>query len=346
MPLVRPRRLVRGDTVAVLSLSAGTAADIPHRYEAGKRQVEETFGLRVIEAPHALRDSGWLYDHPQARAEDLVWALEHPEVKGIISAIGGHESVRILPFVDPALVARHPKIFMGFSDTTVQHVLYGNAGVVSFYGPSLLTGLAENGGISVFTRDAIERTLFRAEAGELEPAPAWTEEFLDWRDPANQQRRRTHVPNPGWVWLQGGESPAVTGHLMGGCLEVLEMLKGTMWWPGPASWAGAVVHFELSEVAPQPSQVEVWLRNYASQGILQHLAALLVSRPMRYPLERKFKLFKAIRKVLAEVDRTDMPVVCDLDFGHTSPMGVLPHGCSVHVSPAERRISITEPAVT
>src|SRR5262249_17294216 len=71
MPMIRPPALKPGDTVAAISLSSGLPALFPHRYEAGKRQFAETFGLTVIETPNALRDNAWLHDNPQARADDL-----------------------------------------------------------------------------------------------------------------------------------------------------------------------------------------------------------------------------------------------------------------------------------
>jgi muramoyltetrapeptide carboxypeptidase LdcA involved in peptidoglycan recycling len=347
MSLIRPPRLKPGDTVATVSLSDGLAAAVPHRYAAGKRQVEEIFGLRVVEAPNSQRDAEFLYRNPQARADDLHWALADPGIAGIVSNIGGYESIRLLPLVNLELMRRSPKVFMGFSDTTIQHVAFLNAGVVSFYGPSMLTDLAENGGVHPFTVEAVRRALFSAEpVGDLAPAPEWTEHFLDWRVPGNQEIRRVFQPNPGWTWLQGIEHAPVEGRLIGGNAEVLEMLKGTRWWPPPRAWHGAVLYLELSEVAALPWQAEEWLRNYASQGILEHVEGLLFARPHRYTMEKKLQLFDSVRKVLAEAGRNDLPVVADMDFGHSSPMCVLPNGCRVRIDPRARRVTVLEAGVS
>ena len=107
--LVKPERLRPGDTVAATSLSWGVAATVPHRYDAGKRQIQETFVVKVIETPNALREPDWLYRNPKARADDLHWALENDEVRGILSMIGG--SVRILPYLNFDQIRKHPKIF-------------------------------------------------------------------------------------------------------------------------------------------------------------------------------------------------------------------------------------------
>jgi muramoyltetrapeptide carboxypeptidase LdcA involved in peptidoglycan recycling len=341
--VIRPRALKPGDTVAAISMSAGLAALFPHRYEAGKRQLAETFGLTLIETPNALRDNGWLHDNPQARADDLHWALENDDVAGVISTIGGDDSIRIVPYLDLDVIRRHPKVFMGFSDTTVQHLVNRHAGVVSFQGPALLTDLAENGGIHPYVEEAVRAALFSAEPFELQAAPEWTEEFLDWADPSLQSRRRRWWANPGWQWLSGTE--AVTGELIGGCADVLEIAKGTSIWPDDEDWDGAVFLLETSEEVPAPELILHWLRGYLALGVLERIAALLVARPMGYTQAQTFRLWQTVLSVLAEAGRSDLPVVANVDYGHTSPAGVLPLGCQVRVDPVHKTITVVEPGV-
>ena len=348
MNLTKPPRLQQGDTVAAISLSSGAAHRFPHRYEAGKRQLAETFDLNVVETPHALRSDDWLYQHPQARADDLHWALTNPNIKAIISIIGGYESVRILPFLKLDLILRHPKIFMGLSDTTITLSAFLNAGVTAFHGPAIMSDLAENAGIHPFVEASLRQTLFEGDATTLNAAPVWTEEFLDWGEPELQNQQRTFLPNEGWRWLQGepkGESK-VEGHLIGGNIEVLEMLKGTRWWPVRELWEGAVLMLETSEEVPRVGNVEYWLRNYASQGIMQNLSGLLLARPMGYSDEMKTQLYAAVQKVLAEVGREDMPVVANMDFGHTSPQRVLPLGGRVEIDAEKKRVRVLESPVS
>lgn len=98
--LKKPRALKAGDTLAVVSPSWGGAGKFSYRYQSGKRQLAETFNVNVIETKHALRSPEWLARNPQARAEDLMEAFANPSINGIISAIGGDDSIRITPFLD------------------------------------------------------------------------------------------------------------------------------------------------------------------------------------------------------------------------------------------------------
>lgn len=344
MDLIKPPRLREGDTVATISLSGGYAGSIPARYAAGKRQIEATFGLRVVEAPNSQRDAEYLYRNPQARVDDLHWALANDDIAGMFSNIGGSESVRLLPMIDFELLRKRPKIFMGLSDSTVQHFAQLHAGTASFSGPSVLMDLAENCGMHPFVEDAVRRVLFSPEPpGELRPSPEWTEEYLEWTVPENETVRRTFVANPGWTWVQGA-THAVEGPLLGGCVEVLEMLKGTEWWPPLDRWTSAVLYFEMS-VPTTPTVFEYQLRNYGSQGILSRASAILLGRPYRFSDEAKLRVFDVAQKVLREFSREDMPVVGHMDFGHTSPMCVIPNGCTARVDAAKRTVALVEAAV-
>lgn len=339
-----PPTLRAGDTVAAVSLSSGLAAALPARYAQGKRQFEETFGVRVIEAPHALADDAWLRAHPEARAADLHWALAHPDVRGIVSTIGGDDAVRLLPHVDFDLIRSRPKAFLGFSDSTVLLLAFLRAGVVSFHGPSLMTDLAETDGIHPEVRRGVAQTLFATRPFALVAAAAWTEEFADWGDPAATGSARIFVPSDGWAWLQG--ETRAEGHLIGGCAEVLEMCKSTRVWPGPDVWDGAVLLLETSEVVPTPLWVGYWLRNYGAQGVLGRLSGLLLGRPYRYTPAMTAELYAGVRAVLAEFGRADLPVVANLDVGHTSPQLVLPIGGRVAIDPRARRIDVLDAPTT
>lgn len=343
MNAVRAPRLKPGDAVAAVALSSGAAGAFPHVYAAAKRTLRETFGLTLIESPNALKTDDWLYNNPEARADDLHWALTNPDVKGLISTIGGYESVRVLPFVQPELIRDNPKILLGYSDTTVTHLAFLNAGVGSFYGPSLMSGLAD---LSPYAERWLRRTLQGGWRGPYEASATWTEDLSDWNAPdfeAERARPKTLHPG-GWRWLQG--EARAEGHTIGGCIEVLEMLKGTRFWPLPELWRGAVIFLETSEERPPPEQVEYWLRNYATQGILGEAAALLLARPRGYTPEMKEALWRVVQKVLAEVGREDMPVVADLDIGHTAPMMTLPLGRRVAVDPLAKSVTLQEAAVS
>ena len=204
MNRTKPKMLRPGSRIAAISLSWGGPGTIPYRYRIGKQQFEEEFGVTVIETEHALRDADWLAKNPKARADDLMTAFADETIDGIISTIGGEDSIRTLPYLDLDLIRDNPKVFMGFSDTTISHAACFRAGIVSFYGPSFMAGFAENGGMFPYMVDSVDRTLFSAEPiGVIEPnRTEWTVEHLPWENPENQSIRRKLNPCDGWRFHQ------------------------------------------------------------------------------------------------------------------------------------------------
>jgi muramoyltetrapeptide carboxypeptidase LdcA involved in peptidoglycan recycling len=348
MKLAKPAALKPGDRVMTVTLSWGGPGTFPARYAAGKRQLEQAFGLQVVEAPHALRDAEWLYRNPEARADDLHAAFSDPRIAGVFATIGGDDSVRLLPHVDCNLLRAHPKVFLGYSDTTVTHLMCVKAGLGSFYGPSIMSGFAENGGLHRYLVEAVQRSLFRTtEIGALEPnLQGWTAQSIPWSQPELQaQPRPLHGPND-WRFLNG--QGLHRGHLLGGCLDVLEWVKGTAVWPSLDTWRGAIFFFETSEDAPSPEFVRGALRNYGALGILDVIAGILVGRPGGPNLSvAVFDDYdRAIRQVVVdEYGRADLPIVTRMDFGHTDPMLVLPYGAQLTIDCDARRVAITDVGV-
>jgi muramoyltetrapeptide carboxypeptidase LdcA involved in peptidoglycan recycling len=274
-------------------------------------------------------------------------AFADPSINAIVSTIGGEDSIRILPYLDLAVIRGNPKIFMGFSDTTISHFACFKAGLVSFYGPSIMAGFAENGGLLPYMLDSVRRTLFSAQpVGQVAPnTDGWTVEFLDWADPANQSRRRTLTPCTGWRLLQGRGT--ARGRLIGGCVEVLDWLRGTAFWPSPEAWRGAILFLETSEEAPTPLAVARMLRAMAAAGALGELSGLLFGRPGgSVPPERFIEYDQAALQVIADEEGlTDLPIISGMDFGHTDPMFVLPLGVQAEIDAGAHTFSIVEAAV-
>ena len=348
MQKMKPQMLRPGSRIAAISLSWGGPGTMPYRYEIGKQQFEAAFGVTVIETEHALRDADWLARNPKARADDLMAAFADKTIDGIISTIGGEDSIRTLPYLDLDLIRNNPKVFMGFSDTTISHAACFKAGIVSFYGPSFMAGFAENGGMFPYMVDAVRRTLFSPEPiGVVEPNRAgWTVEHLPWENPENQSIRRKLNPCTDWKFHQN--EGVVEGQLFGGCVEVLDWLRGTDYFPTAADLQGAVLFLETSEEAPPPSFLTRFVRCLAAMGILEGLSSILLGRPGGGVDPATFDeyddaLCKTVRE---EYGLNDMPIVTNMDFGHTDPMLVIPIGMKMRINSTKQEIAIDEAAVT
>lgn len=343
LQLVKPQGLKKGDKVATVSLSWGGAGDddILWRYNQGKERLENLFGLKVVEMPHTLSGTEFVYNNPRKRAEDLMDAFVDKSIKAIFSCIGGEESIRMLPYIDFDIIRNNPKIFIGYSDSTITHLLCLKAGISSFYGASVLNEFAENVKMHDYTVIYINKTLFSNEPiGRIESPEYWTSERIPWLIENKYIERRMQA-NTGYELLQGRDS--VQGRLIGGCIEVLEMAKQTSIWPKDSDWDNAILFIETSEDMPNPIYVEYWFRNYGTQGILNRINGIIWGKPYNNKYYDEYK--EVICKVLRELELNDLPVLYNVSFGHTLPMTVIPYGALAEINCEEKSFSILESGV-
>ena len=341
--MIKPEKLHRGDKIAIVSLSWGGLGDegLIHKYHIAKERLEKDFGLEVVTMPHALAGSAFVYEHPELRAKDLMDAFRDPSVKGIFSAIGGDDSVRILPYVDYEVIKTHPKIFMGYSDTTISHFMMHKAGVVSYYGPSIMAEFGEYGKMFDYTRDAVQNILFEDSKNyPVVSSDIWSNEFLPWKEENIKKRRKTLPETRHYEVLSG--SGIIKGQLLGGCVDVFPMIVGTQIWPSAEQWKGKILLLETSEEKPSPDYLKYWLRNLGAQGILQRINGILVGKPQD---EKFYEEYKEIYlKVLHEFRCEHLPVLYNVNIGHAVPIGILPLGIEYEIDLDQKTIRFLESA--
>ena len=342
-----PPAAERGDEVAILSPSAGLAAEYPHVYELGLERLRDVFDLEPVEFPTARKSTEYLQDHPEERAEDVMDAFRDPDISAVIATIGGFEQVRILDHLDPAVLREHPTRFFGSSDNANLAAYLWREGIASFYGGDLMTTFAMQGSMHEYAVEYLERALFEDAVGELRPAEEFTDDDLDWGDPDTLDRRREHEPNPGWAWH--GPETRVEGVTWGGSFEIVDLqLSVDRFLPDPERLDGGVLLLETSEELPEPWYLRQALLGLGERGLLERFDAVLVGRiKARSPtVERDADERAAYRErvreaMLDEIRRhaPDAPVVFGVDFGHTAPTAPVPIGRDAVVDAEHERIA-------
>ena len=137
------------------------------------------------------------------------------------------------------------------------------------------------------------------------------------------------------------------GHLIGGCFEILDWLRGTSVWPTLDVWRGAILFIETSEEALPPTDVKRGMRAFAASGILKEINGILFGRPgEQVPVEQFDAYDEAILQVVVnEEGLTDLPIITRMDFGHTDPMTVLPLGVNCEIDCDAQQVRIKENTV-
>jgi muramoyltetrapeptide carboxypeptidase LdcA involved in peptidoglycan recycling len=313
--MVRPPALGPGDEIRVVAPARSRTLVLEHDQTALIERRFTDFGLRLTYGDHVDEIDDFHSSSIASRVADLHAAFADQAVRGISTVIGGFNSNELLPHLDWDLIAGNPKVFCGYSDiTALQNAILARTGLITYTGPHWSTfGM----------RDHLEQTLtwFRQavlsdQAYDLAPATYWTDDtwFLD-------QDHRTVEPSSGWWPLQPGTA---TGRLVGGNLCTFNLLQGGPYRP---SLKGAVVLVEDDELT-NPVEFARDLTSLLQLPDAAELAALIIGRFQRASGIDRPVLEQIIQRqpVLAGV-----PVLANIDVGHTNPMATLPIGGHVEV---------------
>ena len=340
--MIKPKRLKKGDKVAIVSLSWGGLGDdcFIHKFYIAKERLEKDFGLEVICMPNALKGSKFVANHPELRAKDLMDAFSDYSISAIFCAIGGDDTIRILPYIDFDIIKNNPKIFMGYSDTTINHFMMYKAGILSYYGPSIMCEFGEYVKMFDYTQKAVKDILF----GEWEQYPIlssaeWTDDYILWQESNINTPHNMKKDTHGYEVING--NGIVQGHLLGGDIDVFMMAVGTEIWPDLKKWDNAILFIETSEDKPSPTFVKWTLRNLAAQGILNTINGIIVGKPQGEEYYDEYK--EAIKQVVANEEHlNNLPIFYNVNFGHSKPIGIIPYGIKAELNCKNKSIILLE----
>lgn len=351
----KPKALVKGDKVAVVSMSSGMLGEdfAKHELDLGLKRIKE-FGLVPVVMPNALKGVAYLKNHPEARAQDLKDAFYDESIKGIICAIGGDDTYRTLPYLleDKDFinaVQNNPKLFTGFSDSTINHLMFYKLGMGTFYGPSLVCDLAElDKEMLPYTKRAFLKYFEYHNEDFIESSNIWYEERTDFSIDAVGTSRIEHLEEKGYEVLQG--KGKFNGRLLGGCLESFyDILTNTRYddekaicekygiFPTLDEWKNKILFLETCEEKPKPEEFEKELLTLKNTGIFDVISGIIVGKPQdeQYYEEYKEIYFKVI-------ENKDLPVLYNVNFGHAYPRCIIPYGIETVVDLDKKVIILKE----
>lgn len=339
--MIKPEHLKNGDKIALVSLSWGGLGDeqFIHKYEIAKKRLKDEFGLELIPMKHALMGTEYVLNHPEDRAKDLMDAFLDPSIKGIFCAIGGDDTIKTLPYIDFDVIKNNPKIFMGYSDTTVNHFMMHKAGLISYYGPTVMCEIGEYVKMFDFTKEAIIKMLMNDSTGyEIKSSPEWSKDFVSWDIKNINVSKKMIKEEYGYELIQG--SGTVIGEVLGGCIDVFYMVYDTSIWPN--DWQDKILLLETSEVTPSPSDLLNMLIELGNKGVFDKVKGIIVGKPYQGTYYEEYK--EIIREALRTFNKTDLPVLYNLNIGHAFPNGIMPLGTEIEVDYDNKKIKLLESA--
>lgn len=338
--------------VTIVSLSSGIIGEpfVQFETEIGLKRLKE-YGLNVKFMPHAKMGLDYIKAHPEKRAEDLLAAFRDPETDMILCAIGGDDTYRLLPYLfehNELAEAVTDKVFLGFSDTTINHLMLHKAGLRTFYGQAFLPDICEIGPeMHPYTRKYFEELIRTGTIREITPSDVWYEERLAFTPDQVGTTTPVH-PNQGFELLQG--SPVFSGKILGGCIDSLyDFFNGERYedipvlcekyhlFPEAEDWKGRIILLETSEEKPTPEKYRESLEYLKARGVFDAVNGVLAGKPMDETYAAEYK--ELLKEVIA---KPELPIVFNINIGHAMPRCIIPFGVEATVDAEKQVIRFTE----
>ena len=326
-----PPALNVGDTIGYFSPSSPATAFAPRRYARAVSYLEAK-GFTLKAGTLTGASDGYRSGTIEERVEELNDLIRDPDVRCIMSTIGGSNSNSLLPYIDYDALHRDPKVIVGYSDVTaILLAIYAQTGLVTFYGPALVASFGELPPLVDDTyRYFIEMLSGAEEAPRLELPKQWTDEFLAWE---TQDRAKTTKENA--CLFEG--TGKVRGRLIGGNLNTMTGFWGSPYMPTIREGDILLVEDSLKDIAT----VEKLFAFLKVNGVFDRVSAVLLGK---HELFDDKELGRTPRDVLREVlGGQHLPLVSQFDCSHTHPMMTLPLGAQIEVDFEHQSLSVELP---
>jgi muramoyltetrapeptide carboxypeptidase len=321
-PLILPKALKAGDTIAIAAVSSPLDTAELKLYQQGMAELM-SMGFRVRAAPLVDIEKHWWWAAapPADVAHELNELFLDPDVGAIWGLMGGKFTLSYLDALDYDAIVANPKPLIGMSDiSALLLAIHSRTGLVTFHADPLLFGVTEWSTLSDDDRarqsDVYRRVLMSTEpAGSLPALSTWE------------------------TWRSG----RAEGHLLGGLLARFLRIQATPWALAPERFDGAILFVEDLGT----STIEFWndLQVLRHAGVFDRIAGLLIGPTETIEVLDDYPL--TLRDVVLDVlgDR-DIPVLGNVNLGHAGPNIPLPLGVLAEVDADARTISLLEAAVS
>lgn len=305
-----PEKLSKGDMIRVIAPACSLGIISSSVRSIALKRLEE-MGLKVSFSKHCEERDVFDSSSVKSRLEDIHDAFADPEIKAILTAIGGNNSIHLLKELDYELIRNNPKILCGYSDiSTLQNAIFAKTGLITYSGPHFSTfGCLKE---IEYVVDYFQKCLFQKKKEiYLGSSVSWSDD--EWY--LNQEKRKFNS-NAGYAAIHSGNA---SGTIIGGNIGSFNLLQGTEYMP---SLKGAVLFLE--DNYPMTSEIlDRYIQSLILQKDFQYVRGIVLGR---FQIDSKVTLGHLNEIINSKKELEKIPVIAQADFGHTLPMFTFPIG--------------------
>lgn len=333
--------------IGIVSLSSGILGEdfVTHEVKIGIERLKK-YGIEVEFLPNSKKGIEFIKNNPEERAKDLIKAFKDDSIDMILCAIGGDDTYRLLPYLfenNELKKAVKQKIFLGFSDTTIDHLMLNKVGIKTFYGQAFLSDVCElSNEMLPYSKHFFEELINNGRIKEIYPSDVWYNEREDFSEKSIGISMEEHQ-NKGFELLRGNAK--FEGQILGGCLETIfdifdnSRYEDTVYlcqkynlFPSLNEWENKILLLETSEERPKPELFRKMILKLQEYGIFDVISGLIIGKPQN---EEYYNEYKQI--ILDEIRNKNLSIVYNINIGHSTPRCIIPFGVNAKVD-IERQI--------
>ncbi|MFT4283160.1 MAG: S66 family peptidase [Candidatus Woesearchaeota archaeon] len=321
-----PKKLEKGDEIRIIAPSLSFSVISKEQRRLAKKRLEE-LGLKVTYSKNIEESDIFSSSSIKSRVEDIHEAFKDKNVKAIMTVLGGHNANQLLDYIDFELIKNNPKIFCGYSDiTALQAAILKKTGLVTYSGPHFAT-FAQKKGFE-YTLQYFKKTFFEKKQIEIRDSKEWSDDEW-WLD----QENRSFIPNKGSKVYREGTAK---GEITGGNICTLNLLQGTPYMPD----INNKILFLEDDFESKALNFERDFQSLLQQTNLKKIKALVIGRFQKASEVTKEKIEQILK---TKKGLENIPIIYDVDFGHTYPFFTFPIGGEAEIDTnKENKITITK----
>src|SRR3989344_747224 len=310
-----PTKLKKGSHIRIIAPSRSMSMlGAESKQEAIKKL--EDFCFKLSYAKHVDETDEFISSSVESRISDIHDAFADKTVDGILTVIGGYNSNQLLRSIDYDLLTKNPKILCGFSDiTAIGNAITAKSNFITYTGPHFSSWAIRHG--FEYSIEYFKKCCMSNEPYELVPSDVWSDDlwFIN-------QEKRDFIKNEGhWVLNEG----SAKGRTVGSHARCLSALQGTDFWPGFKDTI--LLMEEDSETSPQ--LFDRILQSFIHLPDFSGVKGIIIGRFQKESKMTKELLTKIIH---TKPELKNIPIIGNIDMGHTLPLATLPIGGEVEMS--------------
>lgn len=320
--MIFPQGLKKGDYIGIFASSSPVSLD-SQQIKKGYEYIEKR-GLKIVEGKNLYKESGHTAGSIKDRVESIHGLFKDKRVAALMSFWGGHNSNELLDHLDFNLIKRNPKIFIGYSDTTVLSTAINRiTGLITFSGPALISFIKPEP--FEYTWDNFLKMTTGREKIKVTDSDYYADDLYFQRKNSNH---RILKKNSGLKVFSKGKAK---GTVVGGNLQSLLALAGTKYFP---ELKNSVLFLEEAEDA-SVAMIYRFLTQLRQHKEIDKVRAIVFGRFMEHSGFKKGEVEKMLRQIFSNLD---IPILYDADFGHSDPVFTIPVGSKCEIDTSKKSI--------